>query len=355
MNAGSKSTSVAPASRRFVWPPERRAPRDLPPLGLHLTGRTVVLVVDANLIIRDLKRMAKTPEGPRPALFELLSAPHGRLVMSASDLAEVSPGISRLEGNIRRKWPQQAEAMLHVWRTEVAPHVMVLDPAGIADTALSAAVRTPERDPDDADLALLGYVLDADGVLTYDQEAFAGLLPTLGQQGEHGRVLSAFRDELRVQETFAFVFGLPVSVVATGLGTAVQALTRRGISPGIQGAVALGLGAALMLWPRGRAVLGRVLTEYGTAVEALTPPPKVHAQIKAQKARVAFAWPETEDPVVQVARYLVRQQGVCSCTALVKRLNLPLTAGALFARLDAHPGLFTLYTGRRWGIRLSEE
>ncbi|GGL16535.1 hypothetical protein [Deinococcus radiotolerans] len=331
---------------------EPRHPRTLPRLTVNLSGRTVVLLIDANVIIKDLRAVVKQP-GASPALFELLDAPHGRLVMSAGDVAEVAPGLTRLERTIRLKFPQEADAMWHLWMTRVQDRMLFLDPAGVPDTTLSAAVRAPNRDPDDADLALLGWVLDADGLLTYDGQAFGGLVTTMGTPGVggHGTYLCAFRDDLRVDEIVAMMVGVPLQVLAVGTVGIHEALKKRGVSPALQAVGALGLGAMLALWPASRAVIGRAVMQYGELTMSMTPTMEVRNQLQEVRARVKPAWPATDDPVIRCARYLVRVRGTQTCTELVTHLKLPLTAGELYGRLQAYPGLFQEQERRRWIIR----
>ena len=330
---------------------EQRHPRTLPPLTANLTGRTAVLLIDANVIMRDLRAAVMNPEQPPSALFELLGAPHGRLVMSAGDVAEVAPGVTRLERNIRRKFPREADAMWQLWTTRVHGRMLFLDPAGLPDTTLSATVRQPDRDPDDADLALLGWVLDADGLLTYDAAAFGGLVTTLGAQGVggHGMYLCAFRDDLRVKEVVTMMVGVPMFTAgAVGLH---EALKQRGVSPAVQAAGALGLTAMLALWPASRTVIGRAVMQYGSLAMSMNPTQEVTRQIQEARAQVRPEWPATEDPVIHCARYLVRARGTRTCTELVQHLKLPLTPGELYGRLQASPGLFQEQERRRWSIR----
>ncbi|MBZ9715822.1 PIN domain-containing protein [Deinococcus multiflagellatus] len=333
----------------------QRHPRTLPALNgtLNLTGRTVVLLLDANVIMRDLHAaVTRGPEDPPSALFELLGAPHGRLVMSAGDVALVG-GVTRLERNIYDKFPAHAEAMVALWAAEVQPRLLFLDPAGLPDTPLSAEVRRPERDPDDADLALLGWVLDADGLLTYDKKAFGGLITTLEGKGTrgHGMYLCAFRDDLRVEQVVAWMVGVPITALATAALSMSESLKKYGITSRMQGVLALGLAGVLALWPQGRAAAGRAAMAYGTFAFNLMPTLEVTQQIQDARARVRPEWPATEDPVVRCARLLVRRRGTLTCTELRQHLGLRLTAGELFARLQAQPGLFDLHPGRRWSIR----
>jgi len=334
---------------------EQQHPSKLPELMVNLTRRTVVLLVDANVILRDLQAAVKKPGPPLTALFELLDAPHGRLVMSAEDVVEVTPGVTRLEQNIRRKFPRYADAMWALWTTRMQSQILFLNPAGLPDTTLSAMVRQPDRDPDDADLALLGWVLDADGLLTYDKVAFGGLVMTLGTPGvgEHGMYLCAFRDDLRVQEILTLMVGLPLTLLGTGVVELHESLKKRGVSSAAQAVGALGMMAVLALWPASRAAIGGAVMRHGSRAISMTPTQEVTRQIQKVRAQVKPEWPATNDPVVLCARYLIRAGDTQTCTELVKHLKLPFTAGELYGRLQAHPGLFQEQERRRWSIRRS--
>lgn len=332
---------------------EHRHPRTLLPLRVHLTGRRVVLLVDANVVMRDLHTALRFPERPSPALFELLDAPHAHIVMSKTDLRENAQGVPRIEANIRRKFPEHAPGMLQLWAERVRPRLVVLDPAGVPDTPLSAEVRGSARDPDDADLALLAHVLNADGLFSYDRKAFGGLFNTLRSQGEHGALLCAFRDDLRVDEAIALMFGAPVTALATGVVEGSKALHRRGVPYGTQAALLAAATGALLLWRPAQAFPGRAASLYAASLMHLEPGAELRQQLREAQNHVRKDWGPSQDPVVRVARHLIRQPAPLTCSSLIDALNLRLSARELSGQLRAHPGLFQPYSGRRWGIRSS--
>lgn len=168
--------------------------------------------------------------------------------------------------------------MLQLWANYVRPQLVVLDPTGLPDTPLSAEVRSSARDPDDADLALLAHVLNADGLFSYDRKAFGGLFNTMRSQGEHGALLCAFRDDLRVDEAIAMMFGLPLTALVTGVVEGSKALHRRGVPYGAQAVMLAAAASAVVLWRPARERLGRAASLYVTSLMHLEPGAEVRRQ-----------------------------------------------------------------------------
>ncbi len=326
-----------------------------------------VLVVDANVIFRDLRHAAKNaasageelpdsagavqPAMPFTALGELLQAGHARVVMSHRDLEVTPSGLPRLEARIHDKGGVYTPAMLDLWRTHLRPHVLALDPTGLPDTPESRAVRQAARDPDDADLALLVHVLKADALFTYDRAAFASLLPVLPAQGGHGAHVSTYRDQLRTDQAVSLVFGLPMTAVTTTTQAASAALSRLGVTGFWQGALVLGALGAALAHPTSRAVLADAARAVGRAWTHFTPDADMLAAWEARQEELRPVSRDSEDPVVLAARHLIRSPAPLSATALSGALRLRGPAGALRDRLAQHPGLFMDAGNRRWQMR----
>lgn len=308
----------------------------------------MVLLLDANVLYRALSSMAKVGTEDRSALSELLGHPGFRLVVTASDAGLDQHGVTRLESRIRDKAGPLAPEMVRLWCEQVRPTLHVLDPRGFPDTPESAAIRQPERDPDDADLALLGHVLGADALLSYDRKAFHGLLPVLGLNGvgRHGEVLSAFRDRERLAERRAIHGELPMwagmqtfNLTLKAVGELAERLRIKPLYAQLLFTGALGLS---LLHPTVRQRLGQGLSLYAQHLETLKPDPDILNQIEEVRATVAPVWKVSSDPLVFAARTLARSVSGLTAGELVQCGDLSLSPAELAWHLRNKPGLFRL-------------
>lgn len=335
---------------------------------LHFSRRLVTILVDANVIIRDLKtaarrrQQAREVDAPSPgktAFFELLAAPHARIFASAADFTLDAQGWTRLERNILQKEQQLGPAMVRLFRQEVFPELWVLDATGLPHTRRSLEVQA--ADPDDSGLAKLGHLLKPDAFLTYDHAAFGHLTEAvyvLQQAGEHGKLLCAFRDDLRAQELVSFVFIWPLALGSQLLMQGSAALKERGVSFGVQGAAALGVAGLVagLAWrsPAFRAQLQRLVE---VAVQTYHQFQPTQAERSAMQAMMQLTQHDWGAPaaghagrLVQVARRLSRAEAL-SATNLCALDGLGMPAGELSRHLSAWPGLFERGPYQRWQLR----
>ena len=308
----------------------------------------MVLLLDANVLYRALSSMAKAGSADRSAFAELLGHPGFRLIVTASDAGLDRHGVARLEYRIRDKAGPLAPEMVRLWRDQVRPALHVLNPMGFPDTPASAAIRQPERDPDDADLALLGHVLGADAMLSYDRKAFHGLLPVLGLDGagKHGEVLSAFRDRERLAELRATHGELPMlagiqtfNLTLNGVGELAE---RFKIKPLYAQLLFTGVLGLTLFHPMVRQRLGQGLVFYAQHLETLKPDPVILSQIEEAKAAVAPVWEPSSDPLVRAARILARSGPGLTAGELIQRGDLDASPAELAQYLRTRPGLFRL-------------
>jgi hypothetical protein len=340
----------------YLRPARQRRP--LGPARPLIGGPVRVLLIDANVVIRDLTWLVKHPD-QQSALMELALAPQVRLVMSAADIQPHPSGRSRLEHNIWTAQPALAPRMTELWQRRLQPQIHVLDPAGFVDTPLSRSVRSPGRDPDDADLVLLGHLLGAHGLLTYDLQAFGDRpgevplgVPVLTRSGAHGEVLSSFRDELRVEQTTA-EYAVPFLWLAKRAHTVIHAAARRWhVAPGwLMGGVAAAAALSL-LRPRVREDVTRALGLGAVRLyQEIGIDEHERQAIRQARAKAEIDWGPAGQGVVAALRHLARTPDSLTSTALVRQLGLLLTPGELAALFRQAPGMVTEVSRGRWRLK----
>ena len=227
-----------------------------------------VIAVDANVVIKNLLPIARGTDIKKVALAELCQAAGVRVVMSERDVRPNDQGVSRIEAAIRSRVakskfpPELAEQAVDVWRKDFLPYMTILSPVGLKHTEKSIQVTSPQRDGDDADLGLLGDVLNVDAFVTYDLEAFSGLYPVLIENHEHDQLFLAYRDARRFEETALGIISLP-ALAAWGTWEVGKGVVRTLKIPANTAVIGAGLllFAALAYQPS-RAWLGRQTLEY---------------------------------------------------------------------------------------------
>lgn len=308
-----------------------------------------VIAVDANIILKDLKREV---EKGGASLLEALHASHARIVMSADDERKIVP-------NAREQFPRQAEAMLAQW-AQLCEHATIVDPAGLPLTKRAEVVRA--RDQDDVALALVAHVVGATHALTYDQH-FATVFPVIHEQGKngaprtHSSLATVLRDQGRADHLNAlWLDGTSISMQAGG--SAIKELAKL---LGPRGRLVAGalLGVA-GLWtlasPKGRSGLAKVseaaLNGFALLHEHTTFTPEQRDAMNAALAPHVYDAEATPDPFINAARRLARAIDSATTTQLAGRLQAEqghtITATLLAEHLRRFPGVFTQMSRGRW-------
>jgi len=323
---------------------------------LEPQARRPVLLVDANVLIKNILPIARGTAVQKVALAELVRASGVRVVMSEQDVRPDEFGVSRIEVAIRTrvaksKLPENlADQAIIVWREVFLPHMTILNPIGLSHTAKSLQVASPSRDPDDAALSLLGEVLDADAFATYDRKAFDGLYPVLVEESAHVQLFLAYRDARRYEEAFQGMVGLPALAGWTTWKAGAEFTRALKISPSIAMVGAVVTLAALLAYAPSRKWLGRQTMGYFELLETTIPTEDQAQQMAAAKARASVKWTGSPDVVVSVARLLIRASVSMTTTELVRALKVPQTPGELAQVLRQYSGMFLEESRGRWVI-----
>lgn len=330
----------------------RQHPAEQPPLSRTplwpLHERVTVIALDANIVMTDLHRLAKE-NGKPPALLELAAAARVRLIMSAEDLKPNEAGVSRMEHNIatRDDYAAQANAMLDLWRHQIRPGIHVLDPTGFNKTDMSRQVEA--RDIDDEPLARLVHVVGADAFFSSDRH-FKGLLPVL-KHSMHGSILSWLRHSGRVEQAQEIMGSLP-GIAMVAVNESVKGIARLLKRPVTEVWLALGLlGGAALASPAVRRALPGGLAGYVGMLSSIEPDAEVIEQIQTAWQTVRVVPQGSDEPLVQMARFLAHRTTSVTTTEGVRKLGVSMTPGQLARCLQAHPGVFCEVSRGRWELR----
>lgn len=344
-------------------------PRLQPPLW-HLDFQPIrVVAMDANVLVNLTESCAKAGGAERSALLEQLHAGRIRVFISHQDVEPVASlidpdvtleRIERSMENATKLNPNKAAALQAAWRTHLRPWMRVVDPTGFPLNDVHADVMN--RDPDDADLALIADILGVDAFLSRDGLAFGPtFLPVLhsvqrqpGQDPVPGLldILAAWRNESRVHQHTSLL-AVPPMVMTAAVKEGVWALSRAtNVNPFLllAGTVALGAMAFGALPPSSQATLRRGLKAYfdHTMEVQQTREEQVYNQALCAWCELP-QWPEATDFRIVAARFLARARQPVPVATLAQLGSLTPRAAGM--RLRKHPGVFQEWQGGLWSIR----